>query len=222
MLYDAAQTFRFSIGGNHNHLIRIPRHLLKGQASAMELMTATILDKNRPGVTPLREIVCLAANNSFLSCNPEMAGRFSQTILDLLTLSLELQSTDKVASERDLYARVRNYISRNLKNPELSLESIAKAHHVSVRTVTRAFARHQKTPAAVIWQERLVACRNALGQGGARSVSEIALDHGFSDLTHFSHAFRKAFGVTPSSVMKANLCVINMGGFSVHGNTAEG
>ncbi|WP_336749953.1 helix-turn-helix domain-containing protein [Pantoea vagans] len=222
VLYDAAQTFRFSIGGNHNHLVRIPRHLLKGQTSAMELMTATILDKHRPGVTPLREIVCLAVNNSFLSGNPEMAGRFSQTILDLLTLSLELQSIDKVASERDLYARVRNYISRNLKNPELNLESIAKAHHVSVRTVTRAFARHQKTPAAVIWQERLVACRNALGQGGARSVSEIALDHGFSDLTHFSHAFRKAFGVTPSSVMKEDSCVINMGGFSVHGNTAEG
>ena len=220
VLYDAAQTFRFSIGGCDNHLIRIPRHLLNGQISARGLMTATILDNNRPGVTPLREIVCLAANHSVLSGNPEMAGRLSQTILDLLTLSLELQDIDKVAAERDLYARVRNYISRNLKSPDLSIESIAKAHHVSVRTVTRAFARQQKTPAAIIWQERLVACRNALEQGGARSVSAIALDHGFSDLTHFSHAFRKAFGVTPSSVMKENSRVVNMRGCSGSENSA--
>lgn len=28
VLYDAAQTFRFSLGGRDNHLVRIPRHLL--------------------------------------------------------------------------------------------------------------------------------------------------------------------------------------------------
>ncbi len=204
VLYDAAQTFRFSIGGKNNHLIRIPRHLLNGQISARELITATVLDNKRPGVTSLREIVSLAVNNPVLSGNPEMAGRFSQTILDLLTLALTLsrQDINEVASERDLYARIRNYIIRNLKSPELSIENIAHAHHVSVRTVTRAFARHQRTPAAVIWQERLMACRNALERGSARSITEIALDHGFSDSTHFSHAFRKAFGITPSSILK--------------------
>ena len=30
VLYDAAQTFRFSLGGRDNHLVRIPRHLLTG------------------------------------------------------------------------------------------------------------------------------------------------------------------------------------------------
>lgn len=202
VLYDASQTFRFSIGGQKNHLIRIPRHLLTGKVPAGDTLTATVLDDTRPGVTPLREMICQAAQTPFLVSHPEVAGRFSQTMLDLLVLSLELQDHHQVSSERDLYARMRNYISRNLTHPELSVENIALAHHVSVRTVTRTFARHQKTPAAVIWQERLQASREALEQGRVASVSDAALDYGFSDFTHFSHAFRKAFGVTPSSVMK--------------------
>lgn len=202
VLYDAARTFRFSLGGENNHLIRIPRHLLAGKIPTSEILTATILDDTRPGIIPLREMIYQAAQTPELISNPDVASRFSQTMLDLLTLSLELQDHNTVASERDLYTKMRNYISRNLTNPELSIEVIALAHHVSVRTVTRTFARHQKTPAAVIWQERLQASRIALEKGHVRSVSEAALNFGFSDFTHFSHAFRKAFGITPSSVMK--------------------
>ncbi|MEG3129270.1 helix-turn-helix domain-containing protein [Pantoea cypripedii] len=207
VLYDAAQTFRFSIGGRNNHLIRIPRHLLTGKVPASVGFTATILDDTRPGIIPLREMIYQTVQTPVLMNNPDVAGRFSQTLLDLLVLSLELQDHANAASERDLYARMRNYISRNLTNPELSVESMALAHHVSVRTVTRTFARKQKTPAAVIWQERLQASRDALEQGRVVSVSQAALDYGFSDFSHFSHAFRKAFGVTPNSVLKQNVQV---------------
>lgn len=202
VLYDAAQTFRFSIGGYNNHLIRIPRHLLCGKLPGAESMTATVLDESRPGIIPLREMIYQAVQSPELFSHPQLAGRFSQTLLDLLVLSLELQTPEKEHVERDLYARIRNYIRRHLTDPALNLESIALAHHVSVRTVTRAFARHQKTPVAIIWQERLEASREALVQGRVASVSQAAMDYGFSDFSHFSHAFRKAFGVTPHSVMK--------------------
>lgn len=116
-------------------------------------------------------------------------------------LSLELQDLDNVSAERDLYARMMIYIRRQLVDPDLSIESLARAHHVSIRTVTRAFARHKKTPMAVIWQERLRASREALERGRVSSVSQAALDFGFSDFSHFSHAFRKAFGISPRSLL---------------------
>jgi AraC-like DNA-binding protein len=65
-------------------------------------------------------------------------------MLDLLVLSLELQDLDNVSAERDLYARMMIYIRRQLVDPDLNIESLARAHHVSIRTVTRAFARHKK------------------------------------------------------------------------------
>lgn len=200
-LYDASQTFRFSLGGVH-HLVRIPRRLLSTRIPNVEDLTATVLDDGRPGVIPLREMLRQAATFPEAQQNSDLSDRFSQAILDLLVLSVELQDVEKVSSERDLYARAMNYIRRHLSDPELSIEKIAQAHHVSTRTVTRAFARHQKTPMSVIWQERLLACRETIERGLARSVSQVALDHGFSDFSHFSHAFRKSFGVSPQSLLR--------------------
>lgn len=201
VLYDAAQTFSFSLGGGDNHLVRIPRHLLSCRLPRIETLTAMVLDDSRPGVIPLREMLRQATAMPACLDNPDISGRFSQTMLDLLVLSLELQDLDNVSAERDLYARMMIYIRRQLVDPDLNIESLARAHHVSIRTVTRAFARHKKTPMAVIWQERLRASREALERGRVSSVSQAALDFGFSDFSHFSHAFRKAFGISPRSLL---------------------
>ena len=201
VLYDAAQTFRFSLGGRDNHLVRIPRHLLSCHLPGVEHLTAMVLDDRRPGVIPLREMLRQAAAMPACLNTADISGRFSQTLLDLLVLSLELQDLNNVGVERDLYSRMMNYIRRQLVDPDLNIESLARAHHVSVRTVTRAFARHKKTPMAVIWQERLLASREAIERGRVNSVSQAALDFGFSDFSHFSHAFRKAFGISPRSLL---------------------
>ena len=117
-------------------------------------------------------------------------------------VSLELQDLKQTHDELDLYGRIMNYIHQHLTEVDLSLERIAQAHHVSTRTVTRAFARHQKSPVAEIWKARLLASRDAIGRGQVRSISQAALDFGFSDFSHFSHAFRKAFGMAPQTLLR--------------------
>lgn len=200
-LYDADQAFDFSLGGD-NRLVRIPRYLLSTRLPGVERLTATVLDEARPGIVPLREMLRQAADGSPALEDESYALRFSQTLLDLLVLSLELQGSERAVAERDLYPRLMNFVLRHLSDPELNLESVAQAHHVSTRTVTRAFARHQKTLMSVILQERLLASRQAMEQGRCRSVSQAALDFGFSDFSHFSRAFRKAFGVAPHSLLQ--------------------
>lgn len=175
--------------------------MLSCHLPGVEHLTAMVLDDRRPGVIPLREMLRQAAAMPACLDTADISGRFSQTLLDLLVLSLELQDLNNVGVERDLYSRMMNYIRRQLVDPDLNIESLARAHHVSVRTVTRAFARHKKTPMAVIWQERLQASREAIERGRVSSVSQAALDFGFSDFSHFSHAFRKAFGISPRSLL---------------------
>lgn len=201
-LYDATQPFRFSLGGTENHLIRVPRPLLAQRLPRIGDFTALVLDETRPGVIPLRQMIGQAASSVALLQDEGISRRYSNTIIDLLVLSLELQDLKTTHQELDLYGRIMNYIQRHLTEPELSIETIAVAHHVSTRTVTRAFARHQKSPVAEIWKERLNASRAAIECGQVRSVSQAALEFGFSDFSHFSHAFRKAFGVAPHTLLQ--------------------
>ncbi|MBZ3663966.1 AraC-like ligand-binding domain-containing protein [Pseudomonas monteilii] len=203
-LYDATQPFRFSLGGTENHLIRIPRPLLAQRLPRIGEITALVLDEARPGVIPLRQMIGQAASSVALLEGEGISQRYSNTIIDLLVLSLELQDLKTTHQELDLYGRMMSYIQQHLTEPELSIETIAVAHHVSTRTVTRAFARHQKSPVAEIWKERLNASRAAIECGQVRSVSQAALEFGFTDFSHFSHAFRKAFGVAPRTLLRGS------------------
>jgi len=201
-IYDAAESFRFSLGRSENHLVRIPRQLLASRLPRIEQMTACVLDDRRPGVMPLREMLREAAIAPQISHAQDIATRYSQTLLDLLVLSLEFQDSTQTYVELDLYGKAMNYIKAHLRDSDLTIERIAQVHHCSTRTVTRAFARHQKTPSAVIWHERLLASRDAIERGQVHSVSQAALDFGFCDFSHFSHSFRKAFGVTPLELLR--------------------
>lgn len=204
MLYDAAQTFQFNLSGQKNHLIRIPRYLIANRLPNIKHLTAQILDETRPGIIPLREMIRQSVDHTLDFSNIDFAERFTKSAIELLVLSLEVQDISKVNIERDLYSKAMNFISRYLQDPELSLEKIAQAHYVSTRTLSRAFARNQKTVMSVIWNERLLASRAALKSGRINSVSEVALEYGFTDFSHFSHAFKKAFGITPRDDFKKN------------------
>ncbi|MCY9876928.1 helix-turn-helix domain-containing protein [Vibrio natriegens] len=204
VLYDSAKAFKFSFGGNSNHLVRIPRSLLNKTLPNVGRLTAQVINPNRPGVVPLREMLLQATEGLGGVNDSGLEDRFSQSIVDLLTLSLEIPDIKQTGVESDLYCRAMNYIQAHLSDPDLNLEKLAKIHHVSVRTMIRAFNRHQKTPVSTIWQERLKASRNAIERGNGKTVSEIAFEYGFNDFSHFSRAFRKAFSISPSELLKQN------------------
>jgi AraC-like DNA-binding protein len=77
---------------------------------------------------------------------------------------------------------------------------------LSVRALETAFQRYyDATPSEMLRSLRLDAVKTALEHADDSStVTGILLDHGVSSIGHFAAHFRKRFGATPYSVMRAN------------------
>ena len=100
-----------------------------------------------------------------------------------------------------LPARITMYIDAHLTDASLGAERIAAAHHVSVRHLYRTWARceHGVPLAEWILRRRLERARDRLADRRAQetTIAGLARDHGFSNASHFTRQFRRAFGMTP-------------------------
>jgi AraC-like DNA-binding protein len=141
--------------------------------------------------------ICLAA----LELPAGLADDIGQMLSDLLTQALAAPTTRARLPGAGIDVRaIETYIEHRLKDPCLSLPRIAQAFGCSVRTLQRAFSRPgAPSLGRYLWRRRVEACAEILRAPSAasRSLSDIALDLGFSSAAHFSTMFRGVFGVTP-------------------------
>ena len=124
----------------------------------------------------LKEIILLLAQS-------DNAERIRQVISQLFTKAeIDFKST----IESNLY---RNY----------SLEELASLCHFSLSTFKRQFSKHyNQSPHKYILERKLEkACK--LLKGTELRVAHIAYDCGFSDPSHFSKCFQRAFNMSPTN-----------------------
>ena len=91
------------------------------------------------------------------------------------------------------------YVEQHLRDAELSAETIARSHHMSVRLLYKIWAANtDSTLAEYIISRRLAAIRRDLTDPGLShvSISTIASGWGFINAAHFSRRFRAAYGIT--------------------------
>ena len=130
-------------------------------------------------------------------------------LIDVLALALESPNGDathtdgSIRSERLRQAKA--YIEWHIGDPLLNPERVAAACEISVRALHYLFSGSGQSVSDYIWERRLQRCREALQLPAERhrTVTEIALAAGFNSMSHFSAAFRRRFGVTPSDARDA-------------------
>ena len=98
-----------------------------------------------------------------------------------------------------LYLRVLKYLDQHLAEPDLNAESIAAAHHVSVRTLYTAWSIANRVPLGQwVIAARLERARDQLSLGSqALTIAAVARRWGFANATHFARRFRGAYGLSP-------------------------
>lgn len=103
-------------------------------------------------------------------------------------------------SDRALLAAVKSYILEHLADPGLSVDNLARAHHVSVRKIHALFAAAGQTPAAFVRTRRLQRAAALLPSRAAegRTIAAVGAACGFADPATFNRAFMREYGCPPS------------------------
>ncbi len=200
VIYDADAPFDFAMDRMTIDIVHLPRKRMESEAPGIRTLAGQRFDLTRPGIVSLKQMLAEAYLFNASQEQSCLTEQFANTLFSVISVGINLQQSH-FSAKTDLYQRIVSYLRQNLHHHQLSVSTIANAHHISPRTVSRIFAAHDTTPMNFVWQERLAACRRILSEGKARSVTQVALDHGFSDMSHFSLAFRKAYGCAPGSLI---------------------
>jgi len=143
--------------------------------------------------------------------NQALAGLSVEHIYDLIALAIGPNQEGRVlAAGRGLkqarLAGIKAYIERRLAG-DLSIRAVALAYGLTERYVQRLFEQDGGTFSTYVLQRRLALAKRTLCEPASigQSISLIAYDCGFHDVSHFNHMFKRAFGATPSDVRAAAL-----------------
>ncbi|MBE1524713.1 helix-turn-helix domain-containing protein [Nesterenkonia lutea] len=129
--------------------------------------------------------------------------RAASAVLQLVqaTLLSRFRPAGEVPTRDVVYLEAVRHIDDHLGDPELGVDAVARALHVSLRYLQGVFAQEGTTISEWIRHRRLERCRMELGDPAQahRSVSAVAARWGYPDASSFSRAFRHAYGVSPGA-----------------------
>ena len=100
---------------------------------------------------------------------------------------------------RDFAGSLTEVIVSSLSDGAVRIDGIAKRIHLSARTLQRRLERSGVTFSQLVDAARLqFASRMLSAQSESTKISDVAFAAGYSDHAHFTRAFRRVAGVTPS------------------------
>lgn len=102
-------------------------------------------------------------------------------------------------------ARAKRIIKARLTDPDLTLTEIACKCGLSLRYLHDLFRDDGRTLSEYLQGERLKLAQSMLNVGDVRNgaITDIAMACGFSNPSHFSTAFKRAFGASPRSFVRS-------------------
>ncbi|MCI0604607.1 AraC family transcriptional regulator [bacterium] len=137
----------------------------------------------------------------------QFPDRFSSLAVQATLLELFSFTFRKIQCRNELkppwLAKVQNHIEEHFQDA-LTISSLSKVVDVHPAHLIRSFRKFLScTPGGYIRRTRLKFAAKLLQETNL-SLTEIALSTGFCDQSHFTHSFRRHFGITPRRFRKSN------------------
>jgi AraC-like DNA-binding protein len=193
-----------AVPGDWSHLtVQFPRGLLPlPEKMVQSLLSVPISGRSGMGGVFTRWLTDINARAGEFT--PADISTLASVTLDLLASVIArcLEAEEALTPEARrsaLRARINAFVEQHLSDPDLSPQTIADAHHISLRHLQQLLAEKDTSPAAWIRHRRLERCRLDLANPrlNARPIQAIAARWGFTNPMHFSRLFRIAYGIPP-------------------------
>ena len=212
ILLDEAVCSEFWLGGKPARVdvLSLDRRVLAGLVPKIGQAASYVIPASTEAMPLLTDYVeALRRNAPGSSKAGELASRH---VYDLMALVLDgFVRGDKARNERSIAAArlklIRKDIAERLADPDLHIEAVARRQRVTPRYIQRLFENDGTTFSDFVRECRLefalglLRNRDRIGS----TITAIAYDAGFSDISAFNRAFRKRFQATPSDIRAATL-----------------
>ena len=108
-------------------------------------------------------------------------------------------------TRRRLFEAMLTLMGENSDIPTIG--AIAARHHLSDRSIRTLFSQENTTFSDFVLEQRLALVHRRLSDRAfsAYTISTIAVESGFGDVSYFNNAFRRHYGCTPSEVRAMGL-----------------
>lgn len=201
-LYDTTDSYAVANPVQVDHLIvMVPKDRVTERGVHIDPLVARRLG-GTGGVARIALETMRNAYRELPGMSPQAAQGVGDAITQLVHLSLlDLAGIGTATTQREaLRERIKQHVTQHLGDPALSVDAIALALNCSRRQLYNAFAEEPDGVAGYVLRRRLEACRRSFDDRAQdrRSITDIALGFGFSNMAHFSRVFRAHLGVAPS------------------------
>lgn len=210
VLYDSLKPYVMRFAGPYRQIsLKLPQAALRDRLPAADRFVARHVAADSIPGRFIYDLACALRDQAELLTDA-MAQRLQDHIVDLLaTALLGVDSASPALSANRLgqLRRIKAHILAHLDDPELSPSTIAAANGISPRYLHELFAAEEATVSRWIQIRRLDRIRRELADPQRRGlpINTIALRRGFKDLSHFSRAFHRQFGISPRDYRRDGL-----------------
>ncbi|MGO4677154.1 helix-turn-helix domain-containing protein [Bosea sp. 2YAB26] len=186
-----------------HHVVIIPRQLLEQRGVSLDPLLAQQVSA-REGAGRLAHDFVLSAFNEAPALAAGCEVQVADTLLDLVLMPFLSQTSFRTSGRAALSSRIKAFIRENLSDPDLGIEQLSSALDCTKRYLHMSFADEGTTITSYIWQERLEKCLEELefGSRTGKTLTDIAFSWGFSSSSHFTHLFKKRYGMPPSAIQR--------------------
>jgi AraC-like DNA-binding protein len=186
--------------------VGVPRKVMAAMVPRIEDRFMRPIPPDLEALKLLKSYLAVLGHDQALA-TPELRALVVTHVHDLMALALSAsRDVTEIAKGRGLraarLAAIKADIRASLGDQRLNLTAISARHRITPRYVQTLFEPEGTTFSQFLLSQRLARVHRMLHdpRQAGRSISEIAYDAGFGDLSYFNRAFRRHYGATPSDV----------------------